>query len=222
MSESREFLELIFSDEFVQRLEIDVMQPTSDERDVLIIYSDCSEEDEGALHGRRTQRQAIFAYDQRDGSHHSAHCEVSAEYIEQHFSERKTYIGVGEEAAAVAALYSLPPAMLRGRRVIHFVDNAGSLSHLVNGYASKPDSARIVNMFHAALIAFDIEWWGEWVPSKANIADIMTRPERFAELLAGLRGAELTEHELKLPPLGDDWTSLRAWMRTMRDRAQSA
>jgi hypothetical protein len=104
MSESREFLELIFSDEFVQRLEIDVMQPTSDERDVLIIYSDCSEEDEGALHGRRTQRQAIFAYDQRDGSCHSAHCEVSAEYIEQHFSERKTYIGVGEEAEAVAAL----------------------------------------------------------------------------------------------------------------------
>ena len=164
------------------------------------------------------QKVAGFAFDQRDGEHYSVHGTIPAEYMEN-FEKRKTYIGPGEEVGGVAAFYSLPPKLFKGRRIIHFVDNAGSLSHLVNGYAGQPDSARIVNMFHVALIAFGSEYWGEWVPSKENIADIMTRPERFAELKAGLQGAHLVECELKLPPLGEDWTKLRAWMRTMRARA---
>ena len=133
------------------------------------------------------QKVAGFAFDQRDGEHYSVHGTIPAEYMEN-FEKRKTYIGPGEEVGGVAAFYSLPPKLFKGRRIIHFVDNAGSLSHLVNGYAGQPDSARIVNMFHVALIAFGSEYWGEWVPSKENIAVIMTRPERFAELKAGLQG----------------------------------
>ena len=57
-----------------------------------------------------------------------------------------------------------------------------------------------------ALIALGCDWYGEWIPSKANIADIMTRPA------------------LKMPPLGDSWESLAAWARRMRgcgrDRGQ--
>ena len=109
------------------------------------------------------------------------------------------------------------PNLFRGRRVIHFVDNAGSLSHLVNGYAGQPDSARIVNLFHIAQAALNVHWWGEWIPSKANIADIMTRPGRFFELQAGLgAGQFINQYEFKMPPLGDDSVTLKEWMRAMR------
>ena len=113
------------------------------------------------------------------------------------------------------------PIVFKDRYVIHFVDNAGSLSHLVNGYAGRADSAKIVNMFHCAIMALGMTWWGEWVPSKANIADIMTRPERFHELLKGL-GADaiVKEYDLELPPLGASAATLRDWMRTMRARTQ--
>ena len=56
-------------------------------------------------------------------------------------------------------------------------------SHLVNGYAGAPDSARMVNTFHGALLALRMRWYGEWVPSKANIADILTRLEHYHELI---------------------------------------
>ena len=76
-------------------------------------------------------------------------------------------------------------------------------------------------MFHAALIALRMRWWGEWVPSKANIADIMTRPGRFHELLAGLeQGATVQPYDFVLPPLNWETTDLVEWMRSMRDRSE--
>ena len=39
------------------------------------------------------------------------------------------------------------------------------------------------NMFHVAITALNIDVYGEWVPSKANVSDIPTRPERMAELV---------------------------------------
>ena len=60
--------------------------------------------------------------------------------------------------------------------------------NMVNGYSGVPDMARLVNLFHLAIIALDVDWWGEWVPSKANCADLMTRPDArgWQELEAGL------------------------------------
>ena len=124
--------------------------------------------------------------------------------------------------AALRARLASAPLLFAGRRVIHWVDNAGSLSHLVNGYASAPDSARLVNMFHIALLALDIEWWGEWVPSKANIADLLTRPDRFEEFFLGMRGMTHVSHDFVLPPLGQDWQSLREWMMTIRNARSEA
>ena len=74
-----------------------------------------------------------------------------------------------------------------------------------------------MNLFHIAAAALGIHWWGEWIPSKANIADIMTRPGRFFELQAGLGASQhIHKHEFKMPPLGDDSVTLTAWMRAMR------
>ena len=89
----------------------------------------------------------------------------------------------GRRAIAIGVFFSYPQ-LFKGRRVVHFVDNTVALSAMINGYSGKPDLAHMVNMFHAALIALDMRWYGEWVPSKANIT---TRPERFHELLDGLR-----------------------------------
>ena len=67
--------------------------------------------------------------------------------------------------------------------------------------------ARLVNLFHLALVGLECTWYGEWVPSKMNIADIMTRPERFAELAQYL-GDDVTEGPLLPPPIHDDWGTL--------------
>ena len=121
--------------------------------------------------------------------------------------------------AAIAAFYSAP-SLFKGRRVIHFVDNAGSLSHLVNGYANAADSARLVNMFHTALLALDIDWWGEWVPSKANIADMLTRFDRFDEFFLGMRGLNLRMHDFELPPIDESWHNLEYWITALQARAE--
>ena len=83
-------------------------------------------------------------------------------------------------------------------------------------------------MFHLALLALDVEWYGEWVPSDANLADIMTRPIRFWELERGLGlgpavqlehadvRSRLIERTLVLPPLGAHWDDLEAWYQDVR------
>ena len=108
------------------------------------------------------------------------------------------------------------PELFRSRKVIHFVDNAGALSHMVNGYAGQPDSARLVNAFHVAIMALEMSWYGEWVPSKANPADIMTRPERFEELRQALAGCHVEWHDYELPPLSISSQPLIDWARRMR------
>ena len=46
--------------------------------------------------------------------------------------------------------------------------------HLINGYAGEANIAnminllyQMINLFHLALTALDVEWYGEWVPSEA-------------------------------------------------------
>ena len=87
--------------------------------------------------------------------------------------------------------------------------------------------AKFVNMFHVAILALEIEWYGEWVPSKANVADIMTRPHRFHELRTGLGvGDEYFNEfsdEFKLPPMEADlktlWRAMQDSLRRARGKA---
>ena len=64
---------------------------------------------------------------------------------------------------------------LRGREVIHFVDNAGALACLIKDYSSDVDSARLVHTFWAIACALHIDVWFEFVYSDANIADWPSR-----------------------------------------------
>ena len=165
------------------------------------------------------------AVDQADGEVYTSD-EVVPGWFYDYFPELKQYVTRGEIVAAIGAFYSAP-WLFKGRRVIHFVDNAAALSNLVNGYATKPDMARFVNLFHAALMALDVEWYGEWVPSAANVSDIMTRPERMHLLVAGLRrifGDDVVINKVpfELPPAGKSWEDLKQWMREMRAKGKEA
>ena len=60
---------------------------------------------------------------------------------------RRNYIGQLEILAAVAAYFSVPE--LRGRRVLHWVDNTSAVAALTKGQARAPDSVTIVHAFKA-------------------------------------------------------------------------
>ena len=51
------------------------------------------------------------------------------------------------------------------------------MSNLIHGYASRPDCGRLVNTFHLMLADLKSKVWLEWVPSKANVADLPSRDE---------------------------------------------
>ena len=91
------------------------------------------------------------------------------------FGCRKNYIGQLEILAAVAVYFSMPE--LRGRRVLHWIDNTGAVAALTKGYARAPDSVRIVHVFKAYCLGAGASIWFQWVPSKANIADLPSRKE---------------------------------------------
>ena len=95
---------------------------------------------------------------------------------------------------------------LQDEAVIHFIDNTGALSNLVHGYSSLPDCGRVANSYHLALAQLRCKVWLEWVPSKANVADIPSRSDGDEEVFAVLAAAGLPEAfdevELQLPPFG--------------------
>ena len=93
-----------------------------------------------------------------------------------HFEQRATYIAELETLAALA-VYSTYPDVIAGRKVIHFIDNTVALSALVHGYSGKPNLAKAVNLFYLQLVSLRATAWMEWVPSKANIADLPSRGE---------------------------------------------
>lgn len=90
--------------------------------------------------------------------------------------KRKTYIGVYEMVAA-AGVYTALARELRGRRVVHFVDNQSSMAALCKGYSKVEDMARIVHAFHAQCAGVGVSVWLEYVRSKANVSDWPSRGE---------------------------------------------
>ena len=98
---------------------------------------------------------------------------------------KEQYIGQLELLAAVVA-YTTFPEELRGRRVIHWIENESAVYALVKGYSSAPDSARVVNLFQGCVAQLAVTPWVEYVQSSDNIADLPSRGE--FELLRTLGG----------------------------------
>ena len=90
--------------------------------------------------------------------------------------------------------------MLRGRRVLHGVDNTGVLRTILTGWSSRPDMALLGTMLTAVLARMDTDEWYYWVASAANIADIPSRPDyRGTERWDLLSQLNLVEVPMVLP-----------------------
>ena len=101
--------------------------------------------------------------------------------------------------------YSVPD--LRGRHVVHWIDNTSAIAALIKGYSNAPDSARILHAFAAFSLGLEASSWFEYVPSRANIADQPSRND--FELLRELGSVEA---EFIIPPFAAWDAPAEAWM----------
>lgn len=101
---------------------------------------------------------------------------VGAEVTDRFVPEKTQYIGQLELLAALTPYTSLRER-LKGRRVVHWIDNTSAIAALCKGYSAAPDSARILQAFATLRMDIDCPIWFQWVPSKANIADLPSRRE---------------------------------------------
>ena len=113
-------------------------------------------------------------FDPISGDCFHSHFLPDSAYISMLTPNQRTYIMQAEGIGAVSPALSLP-SLFRGRHVVQFMDNTAALSSLINGYASKPDMARIVNVYHLSQFFMRSQVWLEWIPSPANIADLPSR-----------------------------------------------
>ena len=130
-------------------------------------------------------------------------------------TDRKTYIAELEALAAIS-VYSTYPTLFAGRKVSHWIDNTVALSALVHGYSGKPDLAKSVNVFYLQMVGLRASVYFEYVPSKANIADLPSR-DAFGELyaeLAGFRIVGAAPDVLRVPTVASWRAPLRAWARS--------
>ena len=86
------------------------------------------------------------------------------------FNDRKTQIMAGEMLAALSALFSTSE-YLRGRRVLHFIDNIGGLAALVGGKSSAEDLSSLATLYQMLIVTLGVRAWREYVESDANVSD---------------------------------------------------
>ena len=128
--------------------------------------------------------------------------------------DRRTYIAELETLAAIS-VYTTYPDLIKGRKVLHFIDNTQALSALVHGYSGKPDLAKSVNVFYLQMLALRGSVFFEYVPSKANIADLPSR-RLYAQLqheLNGLQATDAVPDPLVVPSVGIWALPLSRWAR---------
>ena len=152
---------------------IPAAQVSLDEEDEMpvLLYTDASEE-------ATVIRLGIYAYDPHTGREVCAKHRMRRDEYRLFSPDKEKRILQGEVLAGIAAYFTLPE-MLRGRKVIHFIDNTGALSALVTGGPRQEDNSRLVGAYHAFLIGLRTRSEFVWVPSDANIADWPTRPDKF-------------------------------------------
>jgi len=122
-------------------------------------------------------------------------------------------IGQLEILAALLPYTTLAWARLRGRRVLHFIDNTSSMYSLFKGYSSQGDSSWFVSIFHLVCASLQVDVWWEYVRSKANIADLPSRASYgLLESLGAMWSAPI------LPSLDQFVAPLRDWLWDVKVR----
>lgn len=67
------------------------------------------------------------------------------------------------------------PSSFRHRRGLWFIDNVAALMCLIRGRSDNGDLEKISNMIHIALFALRCWCFWEWIPSKSNWSDAISR-----------------------------------------------
>ena len=77
----------------------------------------------------------------------------------------------------IMVLYGLltRPERFRNRQGIWFIDNTAALMSLIRGRSDSPDLEHMSRMIHIALYALNCWIFWEWIPSKSNWADAISR-----------------------------------------------
>ena len=72
------------------------------------------------------------------------------------------------------ALFSRP-STFRGRRGLWFIDNTAALMALIRGRSDNADLEYMSRLIHVTLFALQAWFFWEWIPSKADWSDEISR-----------------------------------------------
>ena len=67
------------------------------------------------------------------------------------------------------------PDGFRGRRGVRYIDSTAALMALIRGRSDREDVARLAQVIHLCLISLRTWIYWEWIQSKANWADAISR-----------------------------------------------
>ena len=127
----------------------------------------------------------------------------------QRLKLKKTYIGQHEITALLAPYLTLGntlPLWLKGRRVVHFVDNESAIAASIKGYSGQLDSSRLYQLVRMRL---QCNVWLYYVPSESNISDWPSRGRLRDVVAIGARAISM-----RIPRLSD---LMRPWAEVYRD-----
>ena len=88
----------------------------------------------------------------------------------------KTLIGPLELLAVLCTILTFPE-LLKDRQCVFFIDNTQALSACIHGYCRNTDMGRLCNLLHLSLAGLRCQPFFNWVPSKANPADLPSREQ---------------------------------------------
>ena len=95
-------------------------------------------------------------------------------------SEQKVRIAQLEMLAILLAIRTFGPALSGTYCRIH-VDNVAAMYACLNGYSGNPYMARLAGEIWLELLHYNVAPWWQYVPSKLNVADIWSRPDKVEE-----------------------------------------
>ena len=103
-------------------------------------------------------------------------------------SLRKTNIVAFELIAALIPFLCLQ-RVLRGHRVVHFIDSTAALACVIRGFSRKPDLACLAGRLWFEACDLMIDYTAQYVPTKLNLADGPSRDD--VSLMEALGAVEL-------------------------------
>ena len=183
----------------------------------LVIASDAQAEMESPSGG-------YLALDARSGTRSGGWCKITEQHLhawgftKQGLVEGQNPIQCCEAAMLPWTILHLGPKVLRGRRVLWFVDNTSALYAAIKGSSKHPAVARAIAFASFAQFHWDFQVWFEFVDSKGNWSDSISR-ELGADDFAARHAFSTSQLEptgqLWLGSLKDLWSAVREqrWTR---------